>query len=436
MSQKQPIELPRVHGKKWLSANLPRGQQRWTLGKPSEADDEYQQQALQDALQYAAQNGKWHWPKRQIYFVTDPHADAEAFVESLVASGGVKKTGPKAEDFKLSHQGKKALFIIGGDCLDKGPSNLQLLAVIKLLLDKTDRVRVLAGNHDMRLLMGLRSLQLPADPRTDHFFVRMSPKVVPLLKEVYERYLHDGEALKTTPNTKECRRQLYPPRSWFEDFPPHADWVMPQQTIERETGKMQRKMQRFESVCGNAGLTLRMAYAAAMKCKQLFMEPDGEFYWFFSSMRLAYKTGSLLFIHAGVDDRVTAMIEQRGVRHINQLYRHQVKNDLFEFYYGPIANSLRTKYRPTDMPLSESGVNHLHQKGIKAIIHGHRNRCSGQRLMLRQGLLHVECDTTMDSNSRNKEGLKGRGAGVTIIRPEGQILGICSDYHSTKVFTP
>ena len=436
MSQKKPIELPRVHGKKWLKAKLPQGQQAWTLGRPSEADDEYQQQALQDALLCATQNGKWHWPKRQIYFITDPHADADAFVESLVASGGVKKTGPKAEHFKLSRRGEQGLFIIGGDCLDKGPSNLRLLAVIRLLLDKTDRVRLLAGNHDMRLLMGLRSLQLPADPRTDHFFVRMSPKVVPLLKEVYERYLQDGEALKNSPHTKECRRQLYPSSSWFEDFPPHAEWVMPQQTIERETGKLQRKMQRFETVCGNAGLTLRMAHAAAMKCKQLFMEPDGEFYWFFSSMRLAYKAGSLLFIHAGVDDRVTAMIEQRGVRHINHLYRHQVKNDLFEFYYGPIANSLRTKYRPTDMPLSEIGVDHLHQNGIKMVIHGHRNRRTGQRLMLRKGLLHVECDTTMDSNSRNKEGLRGRGAGVTIIRPEGQILGICSDYHSTKVFTP
>ena len=67
---------------------------------------------------------------------------------------------------------------------------------------------------------------------------------------------------------------------------------------------------------------------------------------------------------------------------------------------------------------------------------GSRNRRTGQRLMLRQGLLHFECDTTLDKNSRKREGLKGHGAGVTIIRPKGQILGVCSDYHSTKVFTP
>jgi hypothetical protein len=436
MSKRINSVLPRVRGKKWIRAQLPRGHRPWTMGKPSEAADEYQQHALQDALKCARRYGKWRWPKRQVFFVADPHADADAFVDSLAASGGIKKTGPEAENFSLTKEGKQALFIIGGDCLDKGPDNLRLLSTIKRLLDKTRRVQILAGNHDLRLLMGLRCLQLPPDPRTDHFFIRMSPKVVPLLKEVYDYYLLDSDALSNTPDNTECQRRLYPPADWFAEFPPHAQWVMPQQGIDRETGKLRQKMQRFESVCANAGLTLRMAYAAAIKCRQLFLHPDGEFYWFFDSMRLAYKAGSLLFIHAGVDDRVCAMIEQKGVAHINRLYRHQVKNDLFEFYYGPIANTIRTKYRPVDMPLTESGVQHLHRHGIKAVIHGHRNRLSGQRLMLRQGLLHFECDTTMDSQTRKKQGLNGHGAGVTIIRPQGQILGVSSDYHSIKIFAP
>lgn len=436
MSKKKHSVLPRVRGKKWIRAQLPRGRQPWTLGKPADAANKDLQQTLQDALQVARQYGKWQWPRRQVFFVADAHADADAFVDSLAASGGISKTGPKAENFTLTKAGKKASFIIGGDCLDKGPDNLRLLAVIKLLMDKTRRVKILAGNHDLRLLMGLRCLQLPPDPRTDHFFIRMSPKVVPLLKEVYDYYLADSDALSNTPDKAKCRHRLYPPADWFAEFPLHAQWVMPQQGIDKETGKLRQKIQRFESVCANAGLTLRMAYAATMKCQQLFIHPDGEFYWFFNRMQLACKMGSLLFIHAGVDDRVSAMIEQKGVAYINRQYRHQVKNDLFEFYYGPIANTVRTKYRPVDMPLTESGVKHLHRHGIKAVIHGHRNRLSGQRLMLRQGLLHLECDTTMDSQTRKKEGLNGRGAGVTIIRPQGQILGVSSDYHSIKVFAP
>ena len=108
----------------------------------------------------------------------------------------------------------------------------------------------------------------------------------------------------------------------------------------------------------------------------------------------------------------------------------------FDFYYGPIANSMRTKYRNIDRPLTRDGVKKIRKLGIRAVVHGHRNLLHGQRLMLRKGLLNVECDTTMDRNSRKKEGLKGVGAAVTIIRPEGCVLGISNDYPHIKLFDP
>ena len=97
---------------------------------------------------------------------------------------------------------------------------------------------------------------------------------------------------------------------------------------------------------------------------------------------------------------------------------------------------MRTKYRNIDMPLTRNGVVKIRRKGINALVHGHRNLLHGQRMMLRKGLINIECDTTLDSNSRKKEGLKGPGAAVTIIRPEGCILGISSDYPKIKVFDP
>jgi hypothetical protein len=42
----------------------------------------------------------------------------------------------------------------------------------------------------------------------------------------------------------------------------------------------------------------------------------------------------------------------------------------------------------------------------------------------------------MDRNSRRKEGLKGYGAGVIIVRPQGQVIGISTDYPYAKVFEP
>ena len=149
-----------------------------------------------------------------------------------------------------------------------------------------------------------------------------------------------------------------------------------------------------------------------------------------------HREGSVLFLHAGLDDSIAALLDESCIDHVNDLFRQQLNGDLFKFYYGSVANTIRTKYREIDMPLSESGVDRVHRMGIHALVHGHRNLYSGQRIMLRSGLLHVESDTTMDCNSRRLEGLQGLGAGVTIISPNKKIIGISADYPYAKVFIP
>ncbi|MES9878423.1 MAG: metallophosphoesterase [Candidatus Sedimenticola sp. PURPLELP] len=435
---KNKIELPNYRGSRWIRKGLPTEGEPWQLGqRQSAGKDRSNHHALVEVLEQAITHAPWKWPKRPIYFLADPHADAEAFTASLVASGGVRKTGPGAFDIKLTNEGRKALFIIGGDCLDKGPSNLDLLRCVRNLMDAGARVKLLAGNHDVRLLMGIRAMDLERDPTTEHLFVRMGPKVIPLLKEIHDQYLKDRkDALRGIPSAKECRRKLYPSKHWFKEFPKEAAWLMPQQGIDRELTRMRKKTESFEGACKKAGLSMRDVYATALKCKQLFLDPDGEFSWFFHDMQLLCHEGSFLFIHAGLDDRITSLIKEEGIGHLNRLFRKQIKHDLFEFYYGPLANTMRTKYRDVDMPLTRHGVERAYKQGVHAIVHGHRNRTSGQRIMLRQGMIHIESDITMDRNSRRKEGLDGYGVGVTIIRPEKQVIGISTDYAYAKIFEP
>lgn len=429
--------LPNYRGRRWIRDGLPSEAEPWQFGKHHSADkDRANHHAITEVLQRAVSHSPWQWPKRPIYFFADPHADAEAFNASLVASGGIKKTGPGDLDIKLTAAGRKAVFIIGGDCLDKGPSNLRLLRSIRQLMDSGARVKLLAGNHDVRLLMGIRGMALERDPRTEHLFLRMGPKVVPLFKEIYTEYLKGKKSLRGIPGERDCRRKLYPSARWFDDFPNEAAWLMPEQTIERELIRMRKKVDSFEQACNDAGLSLRDVYATALKCRKLFLKPKGEFAWFFRDMQLLYRDGSFLFIHAGFDDRIINTVEEQGFAYLNRLFRKQIKNDLFEFYYGPLANTMRTKYREVDMPLSHHGVERAYRLGVHAVIHGHRNRLNGQRIMLRQGMIHVESDMTMDRNSRKKEGLDDYGIGVTIIRPEGQIIGISTDYPYAKVFEP
>ncbi len=430
-------QLPRYRGEKWIRSGLPSKGQAWCLGQPRPSrKTSLKEKELILAIRHSTQYSKWKWPKKPVYFVSDAHADAEAFVASLVASGGIKKTGFGINDFRLTRAGRDANIIVGGDCLDKGPSNLQLLRTIRTLAKRGADVQLLAGNHDMRLLMAMRTLHMNRDPRIEHFFVRMGAKAIPLLKEIHKQYFDGKKLPRDIPCSRKCKQLLFPSNRWFDEFLPAAQWLMPENAAIREVSRLRRKAEKFEGLCDAAGLSMPMVYATALKCQQLFLESDGEFYWFYKDMKLVKRIGSFLFVHAGLDDRAATLIKDKGVAHINKLYRHQVNNDLFEFYYGPLANIMRTKYRDVDMPLTSFGAERILKKGIQVIVHGHRSHITGQRLTLRKGILHIESDTTMDRNSRKKEGLEGYGLGVTIIRPEGQVIGISADYPYAKIFEP
>lgn len=430
--------LPRYRGTSWIKANLPEQAEVWMLGKQrSVKKDHYHSAAYAEEMRKAIGQEPWQWPKRTLYFISDMHADADAFIASLVASGGVAKTGSRDRDLKLTHQGRHARFLIGGDCFDKGPSTLRLLRVLRRLIDCGGDVRLLAGNHDIRMMVGMQAIGAEPDPRIDHFFIRMGPKMIPFLVEIRDHYLQGKNALRGIPDTRECRRQLYPPKSWFREFPQLAVWAMPEATIEREVKKLRKKMQVFEAECRQAGLDLRTVYAAAKKWQALFLDKKGEFAWFYKRMKLGRREGSFIFVHAGVDDRMARLISEKGIKHVNREFRKQMFKDPFDFYYGPMANIIRTKYRSVDRPLTRRGVKLLRNKsGVHAIVHGHRNLLHGQRVMLRKGMVNFECDTTLDRNSRAKAGLEGEGAAVTIFRPEGLVMGISSDYPRVKVFEP
>ena len=415
---------------------LASGYEPWELGGRSDSLKLAKRRTLlRESLEKSVAEHPWAWPKRSIIFVSDPHADTEAFEESLVVSGGVKLH--RRRGFVLTAAGRKASFVIGGDCLDKGPSNLALLRSVKALMDCGADVKLLAGNHDVRFLIGLCAMSLPAHCDTEHMFARMSPKVVPLLHEIYQHYLQGSKrALRGVPSREACQKRLLPAADWFERFEMSARGRMPDETLQRELARMQKKISGFESAFADFGMDWREVYATAKLCQKLFLKRGGEFFWFFNKMQLAYRSGSFLFIHAGLDDQAIEIIKRNGVKSLNKLYKQQLRHNLFDFYYGSVANTMRTKYRDVDMPLSNGAVAELCRQGIHAVVHGHRNRLDGQRLMLRQGLLHIEGDITMDRNSRLKEGLTGIGVGATIIESTGRVLGVSNDYPAIKEFSP
>lgn len=419
-----------AHGKLPVSAEVwPRNRKLW-IGPDNDQDD-----FCQSAVSQYTQTKMWTWSGRVVYFFCDLHADADAFFLSLIASGGIHKTGPGDNDFELSEEGENARFIIGGDCFDKGPDNLRLLEVIHQLYLKGADLVLLAGNHDIRTYLGIYYAE-SKDPLLEHLFVRMGKKTVPLLYEIHEKFIkhnHDQQLMLSDPNIKEL---LFPGESWYEQFPRvAADWVRPEK-LQKELKRIREKTAEFLERAKSFDMDLGDVYAAVKKFREMFFEPGGRYYWFFSSMKLAHREGSYLFVHAGVDDEVAGIINRSGIQAVNDRFRKLLIEQPFELYHGVMGNVFRTKYRSFEYELTESGVEQLHRAGIFAIVHGHRNILQGQRVLIRAGMLNFECDASVDCNTRALEGLYGPGGAVVRFDSDGHVNGISTDYPYIKRFHP
>ncbi len=391
---------------------------------------------LKRRLRQTLENTPWHWPKRPVIFLTDPHADPDALLHSLEASGGIKRPNPRKQRLKLTRLGRKADFIIGGDCFEKGPSNLGILRIIKQLIDLNARVKILAGNHDVRIILGMLSTGHNADPLSDHLFIRMGNKVFPFLVELRDHYAKGKRWLKKVPDEKRCRALLYPHEKWEQQFIQHGGKLLDESAVQKEIKQFHSRKRRFEQARIEHDLNYREIYAISKIWHKQFFKPNGEFHWYIRKLRMAHRTGSLLFLHAGINDQIAQLVATKGEKHLNRTFRKLLEKQPFDLYFGPIGGVLRTKYRRHEWKLSELGAEQLKKNGITTLVHGHRNLYHGQRLVLRAGLLNIECDCTMDRLSRKREELHGCGVSATVIQPQGVVRGISSDSPYIKVFNP
>ncbi|WP_236545360.1 metallophosphoesterase [Tropicimonas marinistellae] len=393
-------------------------------------------QPVIESLKSTGRHGAWHWPDRPLVFVSDPHADAESFLRSLSGAGVIQRHGAGATAFSLTGFGHACRIVIGGDCLDKGPSNLDMLDALAALIATGADLHLIAGNHDLRMRVAIQALGGPRSPLTDHLFVRMGRKIVPLLREVFDRYVAPRGISARIPDEAACRDRIFPPEDWPDRFPALAAAHLSREAIAREVSRLERKREAFDAEVARTGLSMRDLFAATRVCHQLFLEPGGDYAWFYRAMEVICRCGSLLFVHAGLDDSVCALLAHGGTEEVNRRFRNEAARDPFAFYTGAVANLARTKYRTTDPRLTHEGVARLHATGVKMVVQGHVNNHAGQRLLAKHGLLHLEGDITLDRVSRQREGLHGIGAGATLVFPSGDILGLSTDYPRAKHFNP
>ncbi len=429
-----PRSGTQYQGLHWRPVRLPRSEEQWLMPKSglcvgTHRDPE--EPTLEEVQRYA--KGKpWVWPDERVCFISDVHADADAFLRCLVATGGVRLTGPGDHDFELTDEGRKSVFVLGGDCFDKGPSNLRLLRTLSHFRQLGPNLKILAGNHDLRLLLGIAYAER-REPTLDHLFVRLGKKTMKLFAEVYDEYVrHDPDAEFLS--DEEFKARYYPQESWYEDFPLAIRGTIPEPKIAKEVLRIRQKSGEIEAMATQLGMRLGMLHAVLKKCEELFLSPGGEFHWFFEEMTLAYRRGSFLFVHAGVDEVAAACLAESGVAGLNHWFAELKEHDLFALYHGSVGNVFRTKYRDIDFAMGDSGRAALARAGIYAIVHGHRNLLRGARISLRAGILNFECDASVDTNTRALEGLEGPGAAALVFEPEGKACAMSSDYPFIRVF--
>ena len=430
-------KLPSYQGLQWIEATLPDHAALWLEQQPfGWMIDDPVDQSLIDELKALSHLDKWHWPDHLILFVSDLHADVDAFSSSLVASGLFRREGPAPEQISVIENAPTFEIIIGGDCLDKGPANLPLLKLIRWLYDQNILVTLLSGNHDLRLQLAINTLDTPECSLNGHFLIRLGSKVMPLCVELLKEYPLSIDEMAKLPNEATCKQNLLPSEAWYQEFEQRAKSHLTDAQIATEIRRLCARKQRFFRAAEQANLSMQQIYAALLRWRQLFMQSDGDFHWFIAQQQLLCRRGSFVFLHAGCDDLIAERLALEGEERLNQEYSQARQGDAFHLYFSALGNMLRTKYRSQDPQLSTKSRAALDKAGIHALVHGHRNLHHGQRITLRAKTLHFECDSTLNQTTRKEEGLVGKGAAVTLFYPDGWVIGISSDYPSAKCFCP
>ena len=380
-----------------------------------------------ESLNRYGKNTLLRWPKKPIAFLCDLHADKDAFLRSLDLGGLIRRQG---KEWSLSEHGRAYRYVFGGDLFDKGPSTLDLLDAIASLREQASDVSFVVGNHDIRTFLGLISVgsEKPADKS---WFVRMGKKAVPFLAEVWAREADHAEVDQIDEN--QARRILFPTDAEMNAFIDEMGlWASPLR-LEKEKKKLEKKRAQMPEVLAEHGLSMAQTLVAVKAAQRLFCEKPGRYSWVFREPELILESGSLLFMHAGLDDAVTTIVETEGVAGLNQRFRSLVaEEDYFALYFGPVGNVFRTKYRSHEPVFSDSAARAMRDRGHHIVVHGHENRDNGQGMKMRSGLLHLQCDASVDAGTRKNEGIPGLGGGLTLLHASGQVYGLSMDCPRVK----
>lgn len=370
-------------------------------------------------------------PSHEVFVVGDTQGDPGALLRSLVLSGGVAKTGPEDLDLELTARGAAGHFVMLGDLLGRGPSNVRTLRILRGLKDLGADMRLLAGNEELRFALAMWGLGQP-DARYAHLMIRGGQQLLALLAEA-----RDDPAIDTdTPITEsEARAMMLVDDRWFEGAPDWMDGVVPATQHHREIARLREKAAEFSLALEEGRWTLTGAASAAMGLRAACLE--GEFAWYFGSLSLLAQSGSTLFVHAGINDEVATWLAAEGLDRVNERFREGMSSAPLSTYHGALGSCVRTRYRISDARLGDDGLSRLESHGVRVLVHGHAAASdgahqTGPRLGEHGRLLDVGCDVAINGYRRARQGRDATGAAAVLVRPDGLLCGLSTDLETAR----
>lgn len=428
VDSRRKISKTEIQERNWW----PKSEQKWPISSDLDSELAFPELAEARFKEYFNQF-EWEFPEHEVHVIADLHADANGLFNSLIGGGLIYKYGSKDHEFELTPKAKEIELIINGDCLDKGHSNLRLLDVIADLKHKGMWITLIAGNHDIRTFCGLTISESPS-LIAEHMFVRMGKKTIPLFKEIYHQYLSQEEIDAVTLSDEEIKSIIFPTPEWFEIYTSAMQGIIPEDKLKKETKRIREKILDVTYYLKKTQISYQILYATILKARELFLQEGGKYFWFFNEMQICKRYGSFLFVHAGLDNHAALQIHDKGIDYLNQEFNRLQDQHPFELYHGYIGNMFRTKYRSENFPLSDALSKIVKQSGIYAIVQGHVNSVEGHRALFKQNILHIECDTSLDRNTRKIEGLPEYGASILQFLPkEKKVLAASTEQNSTYV---
>lgn len=255
--------------------------------------------------------------------------------------------------------------VLLGDLLDKGPRNLELLDAVGELRRARPETVVLLGNHDLRFLLALAHLEVPrGDPRA-HFPLRLGLKGVALARELW---LAAGSPAPLNSEGR-ARGLLELEPTWEGQFRRAAQEWLTAEALERELRRLAEKGEALGRAL-TRDFGWRHFELALQLARPQFLAATGPYAWL-SASPLAWRSGGLAFVHAGLSDGGAELLvaDLETFSRAGQALLHSAP---LELYYGPHGTAMRTKYRSHDPVLGERGRAALRASGVRALVTGHR----------------------------------------------------------------